>query len=290
MQNVKGTLIYSGNWILRPWLLTQEDGSSIDIYPYIDEMLTARNGKPAKQMYVDSETYRLAFDDTLDYVLDYESDGRALLRKSEGFGIENLGSYLPMALTVFSGRVVEITIDETGLTIRADDGEKVFGVEYHKRGNSCRVPEGAEKTVCKIGTSDCCIFLAGGPDGFACEKFSDRTSKLLLSRHFHGEMRATRVGNCRVIGREEDDTPKDDLQAPRMSLATNPGSTVIFGFPNSGHDHDIERAARYLVVGEKYTVERLHIGDACSSVYLREIPEMGFNTIQFGNVDEPVSA
>ena len=288
MQKLTGVLVFSGSWLNRPWTLIQPDGSKIDLYPLIDQALLALNGKPAEHKQ-GRESYSLMLDDSTEMIVEYKTDGVALLTKPKGFGMSNIGAYLPGALTWLSGRKVEIEFSEKGFKIAADPTEQVFGVQFFGRGNSCRIPEGAEKSVCKVGTSDCCIFMAAGSDGFTCEKFGSM-GQHMLGRRFEGTMRASRVGNCVCTGREEDTTPKDP-ETPMMSLDTKPGDKVLFDKPNQGHERDTQRALKHLVVGDEYTVERLDVAEWSSEVFFKEVPGVGFNTVHFQNVQEaPVAA
>ncbi|QQG45964.1 MAG: hypothetical protein HYY55_03210 [Candidatus Niyogibacteria bacterium] len=288
MQKLAGILEFSGSWLNRPWALIQQDGSTIDLYPLIDEMLLKMNGKSAEHDQ-GRESYGLMLNDSAEMVVKYESDGVAVLEKPGGFGMSNIGAYLPSALTWLSGRKVEIEFNDNGFKIAADPSEQVFGVKFFGRGNSCRIPEGVEDSICKVGTSDCCIFAAAGSDGFTCEKFSGSTAEMLLNRHFKGTMRASRVGNCALVGREEDDTPKDPM-TPSMDLDTKPGEKVLFDKPNSGYEHDSATARKHLNIGDTYTVERVEVADWSSEVFLKEVPDVGFNTTHFQNVHEAAAS
>lgn len=288
MQTLTGMLVFSGSWLNRPWALVQPDGSKIDIYPFIDEMLLKMNGKPAEQKQ-DGRLYSLMLADSAEMVVDYKTDNVALLKNPEGFDVSSIGYYIPHALTWLSGRKVEIEFSDKGFKIAADPNEQVFGVKFFGRGNSCRIPAGVERSVCKVGTPDCCIFMAASSDGFTCEKFGS-LGPHLLSRHFERSMRASRVGNCACTGREEDTTPKDPNTAA-MSLETKSGDKVLFDKPNQGYEHDAEHALKHLVVGKQYTVDRLEVAAWSSEVFFKEVPGIGFNTVHFKNVQEsPVAA
>ncbi len=65
-----------------------------------------------------------------------------------------------------------------------------------------------------------------------------------------------------------------DIHAPH-------GTPVIFANPNSGYTHDQEMAARYLKVGETYTVEFTNVGNFQTHVGLREFPRVAFNSVLF---------
>jgi hypothetical protein len=286
MNKLSWVLGFSGSWLHRPWALTQLNGSKIDLFPFIHKTLLKMDGKSAKYQQ-DSKSCSLMLDDSTDVVVDYKADGVVWLKKMEGFGMSNIVVYLSEALTWLSGRRVEVDFSDKGFKITADSTEKVFGVKFLGRGNSCRIPEGAERSVCKIGTSDVCIFLVAGSDGFTCEKFSSG-GRHMLHRHFDGTTRASRVGNCACVGREEDTTPKDP-NTRVMSLDTKPGDKVLFDKPNQGYEWDVECTKKYLVVGNQYTVERIEVGDSSSEVYFREVPDVGFNTVHFQNVEELIS-
>lgn len=98
--------------------------------------------------------------------------------------------------------MVELEInDGVELKIGADSSEEVFGVYYVEPGNWCEVPAEAEHYICKVGESDCCIFLSLGEHGFRCQKFGHLASGL-LDLLAHGNIIASRIGNCEVIGRK----------------------------------------------------------------------------------------
>lgn len=54
-----------------------------------------------------------------------------------------------------------------------------------------------------------------------------------------------------------------------------------FMYPNSGHEHDKEHARNVgLIVGERYEVESISMGQSSTSVYLKDIKGY-FNSVQF---------
>ncbi|MEK7514571.1 MAG: hypothetical protein AAB587_02005 [Patescibacteria group bacterium] len=202
MKILKGRIVYSGVWLSRPWDLTQDSGATIDIYPFIDEVLWKLKGKLVSQRS-NGESYTLHADSKSKYRLLYEPDKLARLKLEGGIGGSNVCAYLPEILTWLSGRKVRIEIHDTGFKIMADESEKVFGVKFFGRGNMARVPQGAEVAVCKIGQSNCCIFLMSQADGFTCAKFSS-LAQGLLHRHSNGTIRASYVGSCAIVGREKE--------------------------------------------------------------------------------------
>ena len=62
------------------------------------------------------------------------------------------------------------------------------------------------------------------------------------------------------------------------------GTKVKFTHPTYGWPGDIKQAERYLKLGQIYTVLRTVIYDSSTTVYLEEIPRIGFNSVQFDEV------
>ena len=199
MQKLKGVLLYTG-WSNLPWKLVTDDGE-IDLWPIIDKFLMSLNGKCANHQEA-CDGYTLSADEASEFQFKYIPGEYVLLEKPEGFGMSNVHVYLDTALGWLSGRLVEIEIED-GKRVKfvADASEQVFGV-YFTDGNSCEVPSDAEKTVCKAGQHDCCIFLSAGADGFHCEKFNSPLARMLLDRLAKGTIRASRIGNCALLGRK----------------------------------------------------------------------------------------
>ena len=108
-----------------------------------------------------------------------------------------------MILSRFLGEV-EIE-DGKRAKFMADASEQVFGVYFFADGNSCEVPRGAEKSVCKVGQLSCCIFLSVGAGSLSCEKFNRPLARSLLDRLAKGN-RVKRIGNCALLGRKERET------------------------------------------------------------------------------------
>ena len=203
MQKLNGKLLYMG-WFNLPWKLVTDDGE-IDLWPVIDKFLTSLNGKRANHKR-ERDGYMLAANDASEFAFKYIPGKYVLLEKPEGFGMSNVHAYLDEALGWLSGRMVDIEIEDgKQIKFAADKSEEVYGVYFVGDGNSCEVPSGIEQTVCKIGQRDCCIFLSlsAGAGGFSCEKFNGPMARILLDRLAKGNMRASRIGNCALIGRRE---------------------------------------------------------------------------------------
>jgi hypothetical protein len=201
MKRFKGRLLYMG-WFNVPWKLMMESGE-IDLWPVIDKFFVSLNGKRANHDQA-RDGYTLSVDENSELQFNYIPGEYVLLEKPEGFGMSNVHAYLDNALIWLSGRMVEIEIEEgKQIKFTADKDKEVYGVYFVGDGNSCEVPIGAEKTVCKIKQHDCCIFLSVGADGFHCEKFSGSTARMFLDRLSKGDIRASRIGSCTILGRKE---------------------------------------------------------------------------------------
>lgn len=204
MQKFKGRLLYMG-WFSLPWKLVTDNGE-IDLWPVIDKFLASLNGKRANHDR-EYDGYTLAADESSESQFKYVPGEYVLLEKSEGFGMSNVHAYLDNALVWLSGQMVEIEIEDgKQIKFMADKTEEVYGVYFVGDSNSCELPSGVEQTVCRIGQHDCCIFLSAGADGFHCEKFSGPTARMLLDRLAKGNIRASRIGSCAILGRKEQET------------------------------------------------------------------------------------
>src|SRR3989344_9612346 len=186
MQKLKGRLLYMG-WFT-PWKLVADNGE-VDLWPLVDEFLTSLNGKRASHEQA-RDGYALSADEASEFKFTYVPGEYALLEKRDDFGMSNVHAYLDESLIGLSGRLVEIEIEDgKQVKFAADASEKVFGVYFGDKGNSCEVPSGAAEAVCKMGQQrDSCIFLSLGAGGFHCEKFSGSTARMLLDRLARGNI------------------------------------------------------------------------------------------------------
>lgn len=199
MRTRKGRLMYRG-WFNLPWTLIA-DGGETDLWPEVERFFLSLNGKKADQKQ-ERDGYTLSADESSEFWFKYIPGKCLLLERS--MSMRNVSAYLDEGLTWLSGRLVEIEIEDgKQIKFTASASEKVYGVYFAEAGNSCEVPNGIEKTVCKIGQHDCCIFLSLDSTGFKCEKFSGSMARMLLDRLAKGTIRASRIGNCALLGRKE---------------------------------------------------------------------------------------
>lgn len=75
-----------------------------------------------------------------------------------------------------------------------------------------------------------------------------------------------------------------------MNIYAEEGSKVIFAYPENGWDSDKAWALKHLTVGETYTVDYTDVHQSSSHVYLKEVPNIHFNTVQFEDVNEKLDS
>lgn len=204
MTTLKGKLTFISLW--NPINLETQDGE-LDLRVQYFRLFRELNSKRASMKYgmnditifadEDSE-YELVFEKSGDEIESTETDTFSILLK-KSFGGSNIGAYLPDALKRLNGMQVIVDVDKDSIAIRHDETEKVHEKKY-THNNSCSVGDDELKNICKVGQEDCCIFITSGRNGFMCEKFNS-LGKTLLGRHVEGTMRASRIGNCKIIGR-----------------------------------------------------------------------------------------
>ncbi len=202
---IKGRLFYMG-WFNRPWNLLVKDGTKVDLWPIVDKFLESLNGQFSDHKQ-GADSYILRFDKKSDFKLEYLRDELIILKRDGGFGFSNVHAYLDTALVWLSGRMINIEIeDKKRIKFFADKSEKVLSLCLSGNSSSYMIPEGVEKTICKIGQPDCCIFPAISPEGFECRKFSGPIARDLLDRLAKGTIRASRIGNCEIGKRKKENT------------------------------------------------------------------------------------
>lgn len=97
---------------------------------------------------------------------------------------------------------IAVLINDEELRFQSDRIDKYPEMKYTGEGNGCAVPEGHEKTICKIGQGkDTCIFLTVSSNGFECRKFNTWMARYMLGRLDKGDTNAGRIGDCRIVGR-----------------------------------------------------------------------------------------
>jgi hypothetical protein len=66
-----------------------------------------------------------------------------------------------------------------------------------------------------------------------------------------------------------------------MNIHSPKGTKVIFAFPKAGYEYQIKIAQKHLILNKVYTVDHIEIHKWHSNVYLKEIPDIGFNSCLF---------
>jgi hypothetical protein len=207
---MKGKLRFISFW--HPINLETKDGH-VDLRVQIFGTFNSLNGKKANMIYGMNNITILADEDS-EYELEFENKSgeielgkndtlSMILRKSGGqWGMSNIGSYLPDILQRLNSMQVIVEVDENSISFKHDETEEVYKINYTQN-NSCQIPDDDVKKICKIGEDDCCIFCSAGGNGFMCQKFNSNMASILLDRHIEGTMRASRIGNCMIVGRIE---------------------------------------------------------------------------------------
>jgi len=54
----------------------------------------------------------------------------------------------------------------------------------------------------------------------------------------------------------------------------------------NGYEFDSNNVKKYLEVGKEYTVEDTIVDQYHTTVYLQEIPQIGFNSVNFEDINE----
>ncbi len=71
-----------------------------------------------------------------------------------------------------------------------------------------------------------------------------------------------------------------------MDIYSDPGTKVIFYYPNAGYKSHQEIARKNLKVGRVYTVKKMYVENWSSKVSLDEVPGIVFNSVLFENQSE----
>lgn len=66
-----------------------------------------------------------------------------------------------------------------------------------------------------------------------------------------------------------------------MNIYAEEGAKVVAWNTTSGYDSDKEKFQKYLTKGEVYTVDYTEVGGWITGVYLKEFPDVRFNSVQF---------
>ena len=214
MITLKGKLEFISFW--NPIKLVSENGE-LDLRKDYFRVFENLNDKKAS-MSGGMNNLKVFADETADKLMNFEKndkeDSILMILKSEGkgWGMSNLGAYVPDMLQRLNGMQVIVEFDDESISIKHDESEKVFELNY-THNNSCKIPDDKVKEICKPGQEGCCIFLTVGGGGFECQKFDSCMSRMLLDRYSEKTMRASRIGNCKIVGRiEETVTAKAEVE------------------------------------------------------------------------------
>lgn len=199
MKQLKGKLEFIS--LFKPIMIGETD-----LREYLFNFFENLNGKKSKMIY-SMNSFGIVLDENSDQVIEYKKADDSLLiilvNADGSFGMSNIVAHLPDMLQRLNGMNVIASITDDKFDITDDPEEEVFGL-YYTRNNCCKISDDNVKKVCKVGEKDCCIFVSTSSEGFECLKFDSHTAGMLLDRHSKNEMNATRIGNCKILGRKED--------------------------------------------------------------------------------------
>ena len=65
-----------------------------------------------------------------------------------------------------------------------------------------------------------------------------------------------------------------------MDIYAQPGTKVIF-LNQNGTDYDLQNAREHFKEGDVLTVAKTEVGSWSTSVYFKEVPGVGFNSVMF---------
>lgn len=68
-----------------------------------------------------------------------------------------------------------------------------------------------------------------------------------------------------------------------MNIYSQKGDRVIYNNPRNGYQHDQNKAAKYLTVGQTYTVAHTLVDSFSTTVWLNEVTGVGFNSVLFSD-------
>ena len=71
-----------------------------------------------------------------------------------------------------------------------------------------------------------------------------------------------------------------------MNIYALEGHKVRFDNPTSGYEYDQKQAAKYLQIGKEYTIDYTNVENSSTDVYLKEFPNISFNSVMFEDVAE----
>jgi hypothetical protein len=73
-----------------------------------------------------------------------------------------------------------------------------------------------------------------------------------------------------------------------MNIFTLSGKKVIVTEETAtwGDSYDVNKVSKYLIINKEYTIERTEVGGFHTDVYLVEVPQIRFNSVNFISVDD----
>lgn len=69
-----------------------------------------------------------------------------------------------------------------------------------------------------------------------------------------------------------------------LDIDAQPGTKVIYAYTDTGYPYDQKIAGKYLTVGGIYTIAYMDVHSSSTEVFLKEFPNVSFNSVIFTQV------
>lgn len=72
---------------------------------------------------------------------------------------------------------------------------------------------------------------------------------------------------------------------PTMDIYSSSGTKVEFAYPDAGYPEHQKMATKHLILGAQYTIDRTEVESWNTKVYLKEFPDIAFNSVHFKRLE-----
>jgi len=201
MNNIKGKLTFLS--FFDP-ILVKDDTLSLDILKLIENFLIKNNNERCSFEY-SINNFSLKINENYPNTIKFEHDNEGILcilKNVNKNSFTNILYYMEDIFRILNSRNIIVNINDSELNVCVDETNDNVYELYYTHNNSCEIQADKVKEICKPGTEDCCIFLTVSKT-FMCEKFNSPFARTLLYKLKQKEMRASRIGNCKLMGRKD---------------------------------------------------------------------------------------
>lgn len=185
----------------RPWPVVQDDDTEIDLRALVMATFQKMHGQPATQKE-GPDFYEFVVDQNSKFRVQHQmKDGLNLVSLVSPTGVSFVNAHIKSTLAWLAGRIIEATVTDQAISIRADDSKDVFHVECRQNSGDCPLSDVTAENICRVGRPDRCIFNHGESGSYQCDKFSGVIAEQLLDAHAEGRLkpRWTRIGSCALV-------------------------------------------------------------------------------------------